>query len=208
MSRVRVRCSDRRKGQEIPVHTYYLRKWLEELSTLSEAVGPITVIGGRVSVQYPGHAFFAQEYIYVFTFFKIPLLPFLINTHFIENECGRISEESILSSSIQSFSPKLAPVVRAPFIVGFGRGEGRLQTPGAVCNKAPSALTQRRYDDPWPFADKVTGWASAHQTGPPCVSVTLHNHAIAMASDPTIYFYFSSALFHGALQIAHGKKQG
>ena len=44
----------------------------------------------------------------------------------------------------KDFFRKLALVVRAPFTVGFGRGEGRLQTPGAVCNKAPSALTQRR----------------------------------------------------------------
>ena len=133
MSRVRVRCSDGRKGHEILVHTYYLRKWLEELSTLLEAVGPRTVIGGRVSVHYPGHVFFAQEYICVHLF-QNSLLPFLINTHFIENECDRINEESISSSSIQSFSPKLAPVVRAPSLLAsvVGRVDFRRLAPYAT----------------------------------------------------------------------------
>lgn len=116
-----------------------------------EAVGSRTVVGGTLSLQYPRRVFFrsgahTKKQRLGINHVCVHLLPFSTtgNTHFMENKCNRISEELIPSSSIQSLSPETCPRRRGPFIVGFGRREDRFQTPGAVCNKAPSALTQRR----------------------------------------------------------------
>jgi len=116
---------------------------------LLEVVGPRMVIG-TLSLQYPRRAFFAQEHkrkssalaqiMYVLTFYHSQLPVIRV---FIENECSRISEESISGSSIQSLSLETCSCW-GPFIVGFGRREDQFQTPGAICNKALPALTQGR----------------------------------------------------------------